>query len=188
MMGIMNINLAVKFIFSFYRGKNARCVCVVKKKRRVCDRRGVTLVELMTVMAILAVSVGMFYTVWFSNWRTFDHHTAVADLWSDANEIAEQMSMDGRAASQITVAVGQKSVDFVNALGNTYATYQITAAGDFTITRGAAVTTVTDRIDFANSNFIQQGSALQTDLILVDEEVLGDDVSINAQMEVFPRN
>ncbi len=177
----MNINLGPKFIFSFYKGK-----IFCRKKTQAAQ--GFTLVELMTVLVILTVSIGMFYSVWFSNWMSFDQHTAIADLWFDANKISEAMGMDGRAASLITVALDQKSVDFENSLGVIVASYQMTPAGDFIITRGAANTTVSRSIDYANSFFVQQGRSLEANLTLADNEVLGQDVSINSRMEVFPRN
>ncbi len=174
------INFVSEFIFFLNRWETG-------SSRKKCER-GVTLVELMTVMVILGVSIGMFYSVWMSNWRTFDHHNAIADLWHDANQISQQMSMDGRVAGKITVALDQKSVDFENALGAIYVNYQMTSTGDFIITRGAAATTITDRIDYANSRFIQQGSSLQAELRLVDEQVIGGEVVIEPRMEVFPRN
>lgn len=178
----LNINLAFKFIFSFCSKKR---ICL--EKVRVSS--GVTLVELMTVMVILGVSVSMFYTVWFSNWQTFDYHTAIADLWFDANKIAEEVSMDGRAASLITVDTSQKSVIFVNSLGTTTASYLINSTGQFIITRGASTTIVSQRIDFNNTNFVQRGSGLRVDLFLVDEEVLGQaDAEIETHIEIFPRN
>lgn len=152
-------------------------------------RKGFTLTELVVTLLVVAVGVGLFSSVFINNWSAYEDRIRRANLWSEANQFFEQMSVEGRNARliDVTVVANAKNAAFTNAADNSVTTFTITDTGILTSTKGAAVKTFSTHAVFANSNFTKNGKDLIVDLQL-KESVFSRDIHINASTEILPRN
>lgn len=158
-------------------------------KKRPLRCGGFTLVEMVTVLAILGIAIGMFYTTWMLTWESVENHNTRADLLYDGYLIMERVTDGGRLASQIDVTLGQKQVAFSDNTGVVFETYTMTADGNLTLNRPppAAPRVLSVLVDFDNSLFREDGNGLLVDLTLKDNPFSGD-ISVNVATEIYPRN
>jgi len=153
--------------------------------------KGITLVELVMALAILGVTVSILYMVFFSNWRAYEDRIARANLWTEANEIMETMTMDGRVAHQINVSQQQDGsfvTTFVDTLDQPIATYVMTDDGRFQVARAQGeFRTISEYLVLERSSFIKDGESLNMTLALQDN-VFGKPVGVQTAIEIYPRN
>ncbi len=156
------------------------------------SRKGFTLIEMVTTLAIVGIASALFYMIWVTNVSTMENHISRADLWNDANAIVERLSVDVREASQITLngqGTPTQTATLRDAQGNLLATYRMSNAGVFEVQPAGAgnFTILTGFVDYANSSFALIGKGLALNLTLFDRP-LHHLVSINASTEIYPRN
>lgn len=154
------------------------------------NSKGFTLVEMLTVLVILFVLGGVFYTVFVTNWFAFEDRIARTNLWQEANEIIETITADGRFAQTIDVFTdgsGNKSAILNDSLNQPVATYLITADGRFQINKNGVIKTLSGHINPIESVFTKQGRGLRVELDLEDL-IFKRTINVNTSTEIFPRN
>lgn len=155
------------------------------------SKRSFSLVELITVLAIIGVGIGIFYSVLFVNWESLERQLTLIDLQMEADRIIERVSFDGRYASDLAVSEDGKSVtfDYLTGGGNPV-TYDLLANGHIQRTlQGSPTENVSEYIDFNNSFFVRNGNILEVNLMLNDN-VFGrrEAVVLRASTQISPRN
>ena len=163
-------------------------VIIKRLKKMSRSRSGFSLIEMITVLAILGTTVGVFYTTWMTNWKSVEEHQARANLWYDSSQIIDSLTRDGRVASQIVVQDVGKTVVLQDKDGVTLVIYAITGAGEMRlISPVAGLSILSTSVDPVLSNFEKIGFSLKLNLFL-EETVLSGLVQIQTSAEVYPRN
>jgi prepilin-type N-terminal cleavage/methylation domain-containing protein len=154
--------------------------------------RGITLIELIIVLVILAAVVGMFYTVFFSNWLGLEQELARIELGYQADLIRTRFTQDVLPASSFNLPpLPARSVTLsypANAAGAIPAdvVYSFIGLNQLQRQQGANTETLSGNIDLARSNFGFSGSSLVMNLFLEDN-ILGRRVELNYLIQAFPR-
>ncbi|MGE0268221.1 MAG: type II secretion system protein [Candidatus Omnitrophota bacterium] len=154
------------------------------------EQRGFTLIEMLTVLVILMILGGVFYTVFVTNWSAFEDRIARTNLWQEANEIIETMTADGRFAQTIDVfsdGSGNKSAVLNDSFNQPVATYLITSDGRFQINKNGVIKTLSGHINPGQSVFTKQGRGLRVELGLEDV-IFKRTINVDTSTEIFPRN
>ena len=153
------------------------------------NQSGFTLIEMMTVLAMIAVGMAVFYSVFILNWQAFDHHITRSNLWQEMDFIVDNLTLKGRLSRQINVSANSsaQTVTFMDAAGLPMAVYSMQNTGQFSISKGGNVETVSQHLDFTNSSFAGRGRGLVITLALQDD-VMGQAINIATSTEVYPRN
>jgi prepilin-type N-terminal cleavage/methylation domain-containing protein len=158
--------------------------------KRCFQNKGMSLIEIVTVVAILGICIGFFYVVFFLNWQAFDSSIARADFGQELNQMVDGITQDGRQAVQINVVATStaKTATFLDTTGAVSAVYTINSAGEFIVNHGAGDEIITKNIDFNNSNFSNGGSSnyIEANLTLTDN-ILGLPLTERSSVEVYTR-
>ena len=151
--------------------------------------KGFTLVEIVMVLAILGVAMLSFYTVFFMNWQAFDSTVSQADFNQDLDGIVDRIALDGRHAAQIilTNTATTQQAAFVDINSTMLGTYTLQNNGVLTLTTPNGNQVLSDKLDFNNSNFSQQGKSILVKLTLTNS-VFGRPVNLTSSTEIFQRN
>lgn len=164
------------------------CSIKIKIKKLLLAHCGFSLVEMLSVLAILGVAAGIFHTTWMTNWKSVEEHQARADLWYDSNQIIEQLTSDGRFAWRVNVEDFGKTVSLSNRSGTIYATYMITDIGEMRVIKPDEDDLIlSTRVNVDLSVFERTGFSLRLSLFLEDS-VLSGLVTVETSAEVYPRN
>ena len=154
------------------------------------DCHAFTLIELLTVIAILGVLVSVTHIVFMTNWMANHDRIARADLWQEANTIMEYVSLDGRQSRTIAVtpSAGVNTAVLTDKDGGTLAAYVMNSKGEFQMSRGGgSFKTLSTHLDFVNSSFSNNGKALSLHLVLTDR-IWNRIINVDTSTEVYPRN
>ena len=158
--------------------------------RRVLRPSAFTLVETLTAMAILGVAILFFQIVLRTTWFAYQDRILRANLWQEANEIAEKVTDDGRLARQVDIAAsnGAQSATFIDKDDNVFATYTMTTGGELQVARaGGNPDVLTTHLDNMQSFFQKDGKSLILNLALQDKN-FSRNVLVKTSLDVFPRN
>lgn len=155
----------------------------------LCSKKGFSLTEIVVVVLIFGIGIGLFNTVFINNWSAYEDRIERANLWSEANQFFEAMSVEGRNAQLIAVTTtgNAKTAVFTNAATNTLTTFVITDTGELRRLKNAEIKIFGKHANFAQSNFTRNNRALIVELQL-QEVVLNHPVNIFASTEILPRN
>ncbi|MCB9771853.1 MAG: prepilin-type N-terminal cleavage/methylation domain-containing protein [Candidatus Omnitrophica bacterium] len=153
------------------------------------NKHAFTLTELVVVLAIFSVFIGLFSTVFVHNWGAYEERIKRANLWGEANQCFEQMSLDGRNARLINVATTgtDKTATFYSGSGGTDIVYTIANTGQVSRTQDNTVKIFTTHADFANSSFTKNGKNLIVNFRLL-ETIFTRTLHVDMTMEILPRN
>ncbi|MDD5449487.1 MAG: prepilin-type N-terminal cleavage/methylation domain-containing protein [Candidatus Omnitrophica bacterium] len=149
-------------------------------------RRGITLVEIAVVLAIIGIGLVLFYSVCFMNWMSLEQQMSVVDLQMEADIIVSMISNDAKLSRQIIVDPSGKAVTFNYPVFDPPVgtiVYSLTPQGQ--ITRNDTV--ISSYIDFNNSSFAKDSSALVVNLLLTGAS-FGRRLELPVSTEVYPRN
>lgn len=147
-------------------------------------KQGFTLVELITVLAIIGIGMALFYSTLFVNWVSLEKQLSLIDLQMEADKIIEMLSFDGKFAQQFTATGSQVTFSYPS---SSPITYTITSAGELEKTDASGTSVISEYIDNTNSSFVQAGNSLQVNLTLNDF-VLGKRVELEVFTQICPRN
>lgn len=148
--------------------------------------RGFSLVEIVTVLAVIGIGIGLFYSVFFLNWSLFEKQLTLVDLGQEADRIMEMISFDARVANQINVSPDKRTATFIfrDINGNIVNIITYTLILPDQIQRGNQI--LSENIDFADSSFEEVGNSLVVELLLEDD-VFGQSVNLPVKTQVFSR-
>lgn len=166
--------------------------------RRLHNKKGISLVEIVTVIAILGVSIGLFYTVFVINWKAFEQFIAQANLSQDMNAIVEKISADGRFAKDIQYLDNGtiKQVTFTYPDTTPPTTYRVTSSGSFVVFKNGKTTILSNLVDFSktafarrdsNGNIIGNNRFMSMDITMTDN-VLGLVLTLRSITDIYTRN
>ena len=152
-------------------------------------KRGFSLIELITVLAIIGIGIGIFYNTLFVNWTSFEKQVGLIDLQMEADKITELIFNDGKNAQEIQVAAGGKQVTLCYSDPcTTSIQYRLTGVGiERSLDSGATFAEISRYANSTDSNFRPLNSCLEVDLLLRDT-VFGDRIELRVSTQVFPRN
>jgi len=155
-------------------------------------RRGLSLVEILTTLFIIAAALGVFYAVFITNWTALESYMVRAQLWEEAGVITRRLTDDGRLAKAIYFQENPgvtQTVRFHDRSGTQFAEYTFDSNGDLKRTDNltSTVELLSENVYFAESTFSKDGPALQARLTF-QAPVLTQDVKIVTENEIFPRN
>ncbi len=149
-----------------------------------------TLTEVVVAILIFGIGIGLFHSVFVNNWSAYEDRIRRANLWSEANQCFEQLSIDTRNARLINIAITAttKTLSLTSAVApSLVTTYLITNTGNLNRIHNSEVQVFSTHAVFANSNFTQNGQNLIVDLELQDS-IFTRDIHIRASTEVLLRN
>jgi hypothetical protein len=159
-------------------------------KGKFFNHKATTLVECLSVMTTLGILLGVFHTIFVSNWSALEDRIALATLQEEADQTLVRLSRDCRQARQIDVTESEdlSSATILDPDNNIVAVYRMNSDGTFQVSQdGENFTTLSDHLEYENSDFSKQGKALAVHLMLADQ-VLRQKVKVNVATEIFPRN
>jgi len=160
-------------------------------QRLFFNRRGLTLIEILTAAAILAASFALFYNVFIINWTALEGYIVRNQLWQEAATVIRLMSADGRGAKAIDIVEitsSRKAVRFIDKTSTPIALYEIFPNGNLQRSDGGGNTTLmSDNVFFGSSSFVKNGQALEI-ILSLRAPVLIKTVQISTVNEIFPRN
>lgn len=148
---------------------------------------GFSLVELITVLAILGTGLSVFYSVFFINWSSLEEQIRMVDLQMDADRIIETVAFDSKIAKGIVVDNTGKLAT-INFLSGNSVNYSFTPQGNFMREFNATTTVISNNIDFTNSSFVQDIDSLLVNLTLMDNVLGRRRIELEVSSRFFPRN
>jgi len=152
-------------------------------------QHGFTMTEIVVTLLIIGVGIGLFSSVFISNWGALEDRIKRANLATEASQLFEQMSIDGRNSRSIDVTATAISISgaFTNAVDNSVVTYSISDTGTITRAKGATIKIFSTHGVLADSNFTKNGKNLLINLRLKDD-VFMRPIHITTSIEILPRN
>jgi len=157
-------------------------------------KKGFTLTEIVTVLAIIGISSVVFFQTFIFNWSAFEREVTRIDLDLEANQIIEQISFDIRVAAGKTISAGGNTLQLIYSSGN-QATYRFlfnpaSGENELQMIKGGITTTLSQNVDLANSNFQDNTESVIVNLTLVKElfGIRRTQVVVRRNIEVFLRN
>ena len=157
-----------------------------------------TLVELLTVVVILGITIGVFHLVFVTNWQSFQERTSQADLWQEANNIIETMSREIRSAKQLQFSddddTNSHSVTLFDLNGQTLTFVMRPGSngktGEFVMVKqGKNPQVLSNNLDLAGCDFSQNSGSKRLSVTLtLQEPVFWRMVRVNTSSEVVLRN
>ena len=148
---------------------------------------GFTLFEMICTVAIVGIMVGMFYSVFLSNWSVMENYSARAYMWQDMDAVVDAVTADGREAARIDVSADQKTATFVDQENTPFVVYLLGADRRVIQRRAGVDRLLTNVLDFDNSLFLKRGRSVIVRLRFTDD-VFDRGVSIETSTEIYPRN
>lgn len=158
--------------------------------KKLKGRTAFSLMEIVTVLVIVGVSIPLFYTVFVTNWLAFQDRIIRADLWMDADMIIDAIAKDLRSAKSFDVSSDNgDQVLTITDLNGASTVYAMRASGIFEYQRPASPGfSVLSRHIFMPNSFMQKsGDTLQVNLVLEDN-LFFRDIRIETSTEIYPRN
>ncbi len=153
------------------------------------SNKGFSLTEIVVVVLIFGVGIGLFNMVFINNWSAYEDRIGRANLWTEANQFFEAMSVEGRNAKLITVTTttNAKTTEFTNVASDAITTFTITDTGELRRVKNAETKIFGTHAVFAQSSFTRNNRGLIVELQL-QQGVLQHTINIFASIEILPRN
>lgn len=148
---------------------------------------GFTFFEMICAIAIIGVTIGMFYSVFLSNWTVMENYSIRAYLWQEMDAAVDAVTADAREAARIDVSADQKTATFYDQDNNPFVVYVLGADRSFIQRRAGVDRVLTNFLTFDQSLFTKRGRSMIVHLNLNDD-VLNRGVGIGTSTEIYPRN
>jgi len=163
--------------------------------RRIINKNGFSIVEIITVLAIIGVFIAFFYTLLFLNWEACNRFLAQADFGQDMDTAIDAIANDARLSKDFNISNTASSVQVVfnDVNENPISTYVMYSNGEMTETRpGLSSVILTENLNYANSNFVSSAinpGNLVVNISMIDQnQLFGHPIILNSQTELYPRN
>lgn len=148
---------------------------------------GFTLFEMICAVAIIGITIGLFYSVFLSNWAVMENYSTRAYMWQDMDAVIDAVTTDAREAARIDVSADQKTATFYDQDNNPFVVYVVGADRSFIKRRLGVDLAMTDLMEFDRSFFIKRGRSVIVQLSMNDN-VFNRGVGIETSTEIYPRN
>lgn len=145
-----------------------------------------TLVESVVVLAILSITIALFYSLFVVNWIALERQISLVDLEAQADMILERMSAEAQPAASFTVAGDGKAIT-LTLLDATNIVYTLANGGTLTRSDSVGNMLLAQNVDYAASSFTNQGNYFEANLTF-NADVMGNNVVLNVATQVIPRN
>ena len=163
-------------------------------KQYLKNNRGLTIVEIMTVIVILGIASGVFYSTLVINHDALGTYISRSDMWNDMDVVVDAVSRDGRNARQITLDATNQVATLSDETGAAFAVYTINRDGTLTVARdGGAPEVMTIHavpgdatMAVGTSFFDLSGKSLVVNLTFA-EQLFNRVAQISTSTEVLPR-
>ena len=152
-------------------------------------RKGLTFIELLTVMGIIGIGSAMFYSFFFVNSVSYDAELTMLELQQQVDEIFWFLEQDVMEAEVFNLTSSRNAVlSYPPALNKTAVSYLITGAGELRRTSGTGSSSLSLNVDTANSGFQQSASNNLVFRINLVYPVLGRNVTYGSIKNFYLRN
>jgi prepilin-type N-terminal cleavage/methylation domain-containing protein len=155
------------------------------KHRLSENKKGFSLVELLTVVIIIGISIGLFYTTFYYNWLTMNTYTARADLMQEMDQVIDVVTEKVREADDFTISTSPTLSTVTLSPSGQVLSFDST--GQFLFQNGPSIQNLSYSVDSANSSFTSDTGALNLQLTL-REPTPGQDAILSTFIQVYPRN
>ena len=149
-------------------------------------KKGFTLAEILTVLAIIGVGIVLFYFVFFLNWMNLEKEFTRVELQQDFYDLIEKISFDVRPAKDVVI----NSSHDINIIypQTPSVTYIITPQGHLIRQDSSTTQTLYTNVDYNKSSFKRapNSTALIVTLVLEDK-VFGEEIEYGMPLRIWPR-
>lgn len=154
---------------------------------RSLSSAGFTLFEMICSMVIIGIMVGVFYSVFLSNWSVMENYSTRAYMWQDMDALIDSVSVDAREAARIDVSADQKTAVFFDQDNKPLVTYVMGADKSFVKKRSGVDQALTAMLVYDQSSFLKRGRSVIV-RVSMGEDVFNRGVGIATSTEIYPRN
>ena len=148
-----------------------------------------TLIEIITVVAIIGITSALFYVTFLLNWAGFYNQISRVNLWQDANDIIDDVSSCGKLARSAAVSSNHKVLT-LNLPDGTSSVYSIISGSPYGwLQKAAGGTTkiLSKNIGFTDSSFDATTYSFIINLALKDK-VFNRNIDVKTSTEICLRN
>jgi len=163
-----------------------RCSLFRRRPPGIRMKKGFTLFEVMVVLAVMAISMALFYSTLMINWTGFEKTLSHMELQLDADTVSEMMSFDSRYAKSFAVGTTQKAITLVFP-DNSTVIYRLLSSGVIERQRDYSVTSVSTYLKYADSFIRAEGNTINYSFVFHDF-IFGQEVQLLSETKVNPRN
>jgi len=162
-----------------------------------------SLIEMVTVVAIVGIFISFFYSELLLNWQALDNYIVRADFGQELDQMVDSITQYGRQAHTINVVTtpatqattttqatpATQTATFLDPSGVTLAVYTIDSTGQFKVNYNSGSQVIAKDLDFINSSFFNGGNTnfLQANLALRGQ-IFVFPVAQSTSVEVYSRN
>ncbi|OPX30935.1 MAG: hypothetical protein B1H08_00190 [Candidatus Omnitrophica bacterium 4484_171] len=148
-----------------------------------------TLIEIITVVAIIGITSALFYVTFLLNWAGFYNQISRVNLWQDANDIIDDVSSCGKLARSAAVSSNHKVLT-LNLPDGTSSVYSIISGSPYGwLQKAAGGTTkiLSKNIGYTDSSFDATTYSFIINLALKDK-VFNRNIDVKTSTEICFRN
>lgn len=154
-----------------------------------CSAAAFTLTEILMALAVIVILGGAIFNSTMTHWHSMSNGLTRSELWQEANEIIEYLTISGRSAKIFSVTTNddEKKVSILGYDGSVVS-YALTPNGEISKTEVTGDPVIlSTHIDFEKSTFTKQGNSLLCDLVFVDYGFIKP-VDVEVSTTIFGRN
>ncbi|MCM8827455.1 MAG: hypothetical protein NC904_08090 [Candidatus Omnitrophica bacterium] len=152
-------------------------------------KKSFTLVEIITVLVIVGISIGLFYSVFYVNLVSLDKETTSLNLWEESKEIVEKISFDGKICGRIEL-ISEKEIAFIF-LDHSEVRYIFSEDGQLirkTLGDMGENVIISSNINYDGSKFDLDNDRVLILELTLEEDVLGKPVTVSTSTQIMLRN
>ena len=151
------------------------------------NKKGFSLLEVMTTVMILGISVGLFYTTFYYNWLTMDTYATRSNLMQEMDQILDFVTDKVRQAQSVSIPITDPKT--VNLTPSSLGSFSYTANGLFTFQpAGGTAQNLSYSVDPSNTIFTKGASGDLTVQLTLKQPTSGKNAILSSTVQVYPRN